>query len=185
MPEPDPISIFITRLNDLGVKYIVTGSVASIVYGQPRLTHDVDLVIELGADDTIGFIAAFPPETFYCPPEEVIRVEIGRQHRGHFNLIHYKTGFKADVYLSGKDDLHRWALSGRNQVEYEGSSLWVAPIEYVILRKLQYYQEGRSDKHILDIQSMVQISDSLIDDGLLEHKIAELNLEAEWRKIKS
>lgn len=185
MPEHDLVSIFITRLNNLGVKYIVTGAVASIIYGEPRLTHDVDLVIELNKDDIADFVSAFPLKEFYCPPEEIINVEISRQQRGHFNLIHHETGFKADVYLSGEDKLHRWALDNRKCVDYEGESLWLAPVEYVIIRKLAYYQEGRSEKHIRDIQSMLVISVNQIDFNLLDKKIHELGLEVGWRRVKS
>jgi hypothetical protein len=46
MPDHDLIKIFITRINSLGVRYMVTGAVASIIYGEPRLTHDLDLVID-------------------------------------------------------------------------------------------------------------------------------------------
>ena len=98
MQEHDLFRIFIDRLNRLNVRYIITGAVASTIYGEPRLTHDLDLVIELSTSEIIKFIDAFPPDEFYCPPKEVIMLEIGRRHRGHFNLIHQDTGFKADIF---------------------------------------------------------------------------------------
>ena len=88
MQDPNIFAIFTNRLNDLNVPYMVTGSVASIVYGEPRMTHDIDLVIELSNEDIKGFTALFPLDMFYCPPTEVIKVELGRGMRGHFNLIH-------------------------------------------------------------------------------------------------
>ncbi len=185
MPEHDLISIFITRFNRLNVTYFVTGAVASIIYGEPRLTHDLDLVIEISKGDIAGLITEFPLEEFYCPPEEIINVEMNRQQRGHFNLIHHATGFKADVYLSGRDQLQQWAIDNRQCIDYEGESLWLAPIEYVILKKLEYYQEGRSEKHLRDIQSMLEVSFSKIDSVFLENKIQELNLVTEWQKLKS
>ena len=124
MPDHDLIKIFISRLNRLGVRYIVTGAVASIIYGEPRLTHDLDLVIELNSEEVDRFATAFPIEEFYCPPSEVIQIEIARQQRGHFNLIHHNTGFKADIYPSGQDKLHQWALKNRNHVDFEGEILW-------------------------------------------------------------
>ncbi len=50
---------------------------------------------------------ALPAEEYYCPPLEVIDSERTRDQRGHFNLIHHETGFKADIYLVGSDELHR------------------------------------------------------------------------------
>ena len=75
---------------------MVTGAVAATIYGEPRLTHDIDLVIDLRLQDIEGFVDAFPFEEFYCPPPEVIRLEASRSQRGHFNLIHHDTGLKAD-----------------------------------------------------------------------------------------
>jgi hypothetical protein len=185
MPDHDLIKIFITRINSLGVRYMVTGAVASIIYGEPRLTHDLDLVIELHSEDVDRFATAFPIEEFYCPPSEVIQIEIARQQRGHFNLIHHHTGFKADIYPSGQDKLHQWALKNRDIVDFEGEDLWLAPIEYVILRKLQYYREGRSKKHLRDISGILEISSSQIDFKTLKDKIKKMGLEEEWGKISN
>ena len=118
---------------------MITGAVASIIYGEPRLTNDIDLVIRMTPDDLEAFADAFPIEDFYCPLQEVIRLEIARSQRGHFNLIHHATGFKADVYVSGRDELHHWGLANRKSFDVEGEKFWLAPIEYVILRKLEYY----------------------------------------------
>jgi len=51
MPEPNLFKIFTVRLNKMGIRYMVTGAVAAIIYGEPRLTHDIDLVIELKMDE--------------------------------------------------------------------------------------------------------------------------------------
>ena len=83
MHETSLFLIFVRRLNQLGVPYVVTGSVASMLYGEPRLTHDIDLVIELPRDRIEPLIAAFPADTFYCPPLDVIAVEAARASRGH------------------------------------------------------------------------------------------------------
>jgi hypothetical protein len=83
MPQTDPILLFLTRLNRLEIKYMVSGSVASITYGEPRLTHDIDIVVELDHRQ-VGFIpVAFPAPDFYCPPVEVIRLESDRPCNGH------------------------------------------------------------------------------------------------------
>jgi hypothetical protein len=164
---------------------MITGSVAVIVYGEPRMTHDIDLVMELEYKDTERFAEAFPIEIFYCPPAEIIKVEIGRSFRGHFNLIHHETGFKADVYLRGRDILHEWALKNRKKIEFKGEYIWVAPVEYVILRKLEYYREGKSEKHIRDIKGILSISADDIDFGELEKRVDSLGLSREWHLAKS
>jgi hypothetical protein len=179
---PDLISPFITRLDRLGLPYMVTGSTAGILYGEPRMTHDVDIVVAISAKDVDAFVAAFPIEDFYCPPEDVLAVEVRRGHRGHCNLIHHESGFKADIYIAF-DELHRWALAHRKTVELDGLALSIAPAEYVIVRKLEYFREGGSEKHLRDIRAMLDVSGTTIDHAQLATFVRERGLEREWSAV--
>jgi hypothetical protein len=176
MQEADLFGIFLRRLSDAGIRYMVTGSVASIIYGEPRMTHDIDVVLELHSDKVNFFVQVFPENEFYHPPLEVIQTEIRRETRGHFNLIHHDTGFKADIYPVGDDQLHRWAMEHRRCIDFQDMKVWVAPPEYVILRKLEFYEEGRSQKHLKDIAAMVQISRQIIDTDVIRTKAAQMGL---------
>jgi hypothetical protein len=184
MPEANLFLMFTQRLNALGVPYMVSGSVAVIIYGEPRLTHDVDLIVVLDWERIARLIEAFTPAEFYCPPIEVIAVEAAREQRGHFNIIHQETGFKADVYLSGRDPLHGWGLARARRLEVEGQVVMVAPPEYVIVRKLEYYREGGSEKHLRDIRSMLDTSPDAIDITELEMQISARGLQDVWRQIE-
>lgn len=184
MEEPNLFQIFINRLNKLGIRYMVTGAVAAIVYGEPRLTHDIDLVIELNTEEVEKMVESFSPKEFYCPPVENIKLEMKRSSRGHFNIIHFETGFKADCYLMGQDELHCWGMLNRKEFIVEGEPIWVASPEYVILRKLEYYQEGKSQKHLMDIANMLRISSPQIDFPQLQEKIRNCNLERAWAEVK-
>jgi len=185
MPEHNLFRIFVRRINKLSVPYMITGAVASIIYGEPRLTNDIDLVIDLKPDDVALFTDSFPIEEFYCPPSEVIKLEISRSLRGHFNLIHHATAFRADIYASGQDELHHWGLGNRKLIEVEGEEFWLAAAEYVILRKLEYYREGGSQKHLRDISGIVALSSDQIDFKVLEERIKDMLLEKEWNAAKS
>lgn len=70
MQPHDLLSIFIVPLEQSGFDYMVTGSVATTLYGEPRMTHDVDLVLMLKISDINRFISCFPASAFYCPPGE-------------------------------------------------------------------------------------------------------------------
>lgn len=175
---------FTERLHELGLRYMVTGSVAATVYGEPRLTHDVDVVLELSADDDVeALYAAFPEEDFYCAPLEVLKVEARRPQRGHFNIIDHETGFKADVYLTGQDEFHAWALEHRTAIPVGDSDVYFAPMEYVIVRKLTYYREGGSEKHVTDIVNMIQTSPEALDDDELDRWIERYGLREEWERV--
>ena len=184
MPERKLYHIFVGRFNKLGIRYMVTGAAASIIYGEPRLTNDIDLVMDLRPAEVETFSNSFPLEKFYCPPSEVILVEIARSQRGHFNLIQHETGFKADIYTLGRDKLNHWGLNNRKHFKIEGNELWLAPVEYVILRKLEYYREGQSEKHLRDIAGILTISPDQIDLKELNEKIGQLLLEKEWSAAK-
>ena len=184
MPPPSFPHIFVSPLNKIGLPYVITGAVASIVYGEPRLTNDLDLVVMMRNEDVKKFVEAFPAAEFYCPPVEVLTIEIRRPYRGHFNLIHHETGTKADIYLAGEDELHRWALSKKRQFALEKEKVWVAPPEYIIIRKLEYFREGGSEKHLKDIAGMLELSSNEIDFKQLERFVQRYRLEKEWAKAK-
>ena len=179
---PDLLEPFVSRLERLGVPYMVTGSTAGVLYGEPRMTHDVDIVIALRTADVEAFVAAFPLEDFYCPPSDVLAIEVQRRHRGHCNLIHHASGFKADIYIAF-DALHQWALSQRRKIDLDGIPMHVAPPEYVIVRKLEYFREGGSEKHLRDIRSMLDVSMDIIDRARLDGFVNERGLVAEWQRV--
>ncbi|MCB0342295.1 MAG: hypothetical protein KDD59_08620 [Bdellovibrionales bacterium] len=169
------------KLESAGFKYMTTGSVAAIFYGEPRLTHDIDIVIHLDADDVKKFERLFPLAEYYCPPEEVILIEMRRRPYGHFSLIHHSTGFKADIYLEGGDELHKWAFERTKRIVVsEGRGLFLAPPEYLIIRKLEFYREGKSSKHLQDISNILpQVKDQL-DMAFLNDQLKKRGLEPFW-----
>ena len=85
MPEADLLAIFVEPLERFGFRYMVTGSVAAMLYGEPRLTNDVDIVLGLDPADAPKLRQAFASDDFYCPPEDEIRIESARPSRGHVN----------------------------------------------------------------------------------------------------
>lgn len=185
MREPELFLLFVRPLNCAGIRYIVSGSVAAIFYGEPRLTHDVDCIVFLNANDVEKLFSAFPEKEFYMPPREIILSEIARERHGHFNIIHHGTSFKADLYLTGRDELNAWAFRNKREAEFEGEKIMLAPPEYVIVRKLEYFREGKSDKHLRDIRAMLAVSGEQLNHAELNGWIQQLGLEAEWRQVSS
>lgn len=181
MQEPNLFAIYTDILKKNKLEYFISGSVAAIVYGEPRLTHDIDLIISLNNNNITKFVDAFPSDLFYCPPKEVIKTEIKRTSRGHFNLIHQETGFKADVYLIGQEILQKWALENKIKINFAGSDIFLAPVEYVIIKKLEFYKEGHSQKHIEDIKNILINSEHLINFTFLNKNIKSMGLEEVWK----
>lgn len=176
--------VFTRKLNQIHARYMITGSTAALLYGMYRLTADVDIVVVLDSGQIAQLPVLFPIEEFYCPPVEVIRREAARSERGHINIIHHETGFKADFYLSGRDPLHQWAFDRARKMDVEGEPVFVSPPELVIIKKLEFYREGGSVKHVQDIHFLLSACQDL-DQTALEEKIQERGLESTWREVRN
>ncbi|MFN2623038.1 MAG: hypothetical protein ABR611_09350 [Chthoniobacterales bacterium] len=161
---------------------MAVGSVATASYGNYRTTDDVDVILLLTAENASRVADAFPQTEFYCPPADVIAIEASRPERGHFNLIHHATVFKADIYLARNDPLIGWALAHRRCLEVEDTDVWVAPPEYVIIGKLEFFREGGSEKHIRDIQGILKGAE--IDRSFLQREIATRGLQEAWNAVE-
>ncbi len=184
-PAPSLIGLFVAPINRAGIEYMVTGGLAAVVYGHPRLTLDIDLVIRFAAHEAGTFAALWSPDAFYCPPATTIIEEHGRGSHGHFHVIHKESAMRADVYLAGADELSAWALPQRVARTVEGETVQFAPIEYVIVNKLRYFQMGGSDRHLRDVARMMEISGEVVDLPTLDGWISRLNLAAEWAKARA
>ncbi len=178
----DLFLLFIVPLNRAKIAYMVTGSAAVTVYGEPRLTNDVDIVLSISQGDVDLLSTLYSNEMFYFPPVDVVHQELVRSNGGGFNVIHHETGFKGDFYVA-QDALHRWGMERRSCVDISGEQVWLAPPEYVILRKLQFHEEGGSEKHLRDIQGILRISAGLLATGALMQWVHELGLTETWKKV--
>ena len=180
MQEHNLFKIFTERLKKVGAPYMISGSVASIIYGEPRVTHDIDIIITIPIQLLKNFTKIFPEEEFYIPPLDILIMEAQRENKGHCNIIHHESGFKADIYFAGNDEFQLWALRNSVLIDFFGDKIPIAPIEYVIVKKLEFYKEGNEQKHINDIKSMLKISKDIISFELLNTFLKQFNLEKEW-----
>ena len=184
MTAPDLLAVFLDRFNQSGVEYMVTGSVASTIYGEPRLTQDIDLVMRLKPADGRLLNAAFPTDAFYAPPVEVLEEEGRRPSGGHFNLLHLETGLRADCYLAGESALNRWGLEHRRGTVVAGRTIWIAPPEYVIVFKLEFHRQGGSEKHLDDIARMLRVSGDRINESEIATWVRRMKLGGEWDRVQ-
>lgn len=182
MQIPDGVASILEPLERAGFPYMITGSVATILYGAPRITYDVDLVLDIPAQDAERFATLFPIADFYCPPVEIIAAELGRAVHGHFNLIHHASSFKADIYPC-RDWLQKWAMERRERQDWKTFPVWVAPREYVIVMKLAYHAEGGSEKHLSDIKNLLAVRGDGMDLDWIRARIEERGLEQGWRRV--
>ena len=176
----DLLTRFVAPFHRLGLPYMVTGGAAAIVYGDPRLTNDIDLVLDMQPEDASRVAEALQAEDTYVPPVEVLEVEAGRLTNGHFNVIHGPTSLRADVYVAGSDPLHVWGLARRLEIRLGSLSVSLAPPEYVIVRKLQYAAMSGGDRHLRDIHRMLARQLAPIDRDEIARYAQTHGVETMW-----
>ena len=156
-----------------GFDYMIVGSVAGAIYGEPRLTRALDLVVDIPVLAAVKFPALFSPHEFYVPPQEILSQEITRQ--GSIKLLHHQSGLKVDFVFRKQNAHSRIEFSRRRRLEIlTGLEAWIAAPEDVIIAKLRFYREGQSEKHLHDIRGI--IANTPLDRDYLEHWINELDL---------
>ena len=181
--EPDLIELFVRPLHTAGARYLVAGSLGSMLYSEPRLTLDIDLAVALEDSLLESLSTLYPKPDFYCPPLEVLAAENKRECRAHFKLIHVPSGYKADFYPSQRDPFFGWAWKARREIPLPGGTVHYAPPEYVIVWKVAYHAEGGSDKHVRDIRRMREISLGEIDDTILHAELDRRGLLAAYHRL--
>ena len=166
----------------LKIPYLVTGSVAAMAFGEPRLTNDIDIVAGIGEKHVKDFVTAFPSEEFYVT-EEIVREAIHRQ--GQFNIIHPASGIKVDVIMK-QDTPFDNSRFGRAHRIYPAESYqanFAAP-EDVIIKKMEYYKAGGSEKHLRDIAGILKISGEIVDWDYITEWAKRLDLTGVWDAIR-
>lgn len=152
-------------LERLGFRYFVTGSMATIFFGEPRFTNDIDIVVDLPATRIAEFCAAFPASEFYLSEETVHRAV---SRRGQFNIIHPNSGLKVDVMVPADSSFNRSRFSRAKRIRpASGFDAVFSSAEDVILKKMEAYREGGSEKHLRDIGGVLRISGEELDRGYI------------------
>lgn len=165
----------------LAIRYFVTGGMASIAYGEPRFTNDIDVVAEIPLAVVQQFLKEFPFPEFYVAEHAVIDAVV---QRFQFNILHPASGLKIDLILPKDNEYDRLRLSRAKQlpVSAELSASFASP-EDVILKKLVFFQDGGSEKHLRDIASILTVRREQIDLDYIREWSAKLGVSDEWRLI--
>jgi hypothetical protein len=141
-------------LENLGIPYMVVGGFAAIFYGEPRLTIDVDIVVDMEPEHIKPLVAAFPVPDYYVS-EEGIRDSL--QQGYPFNVIQPATGAKVDLVPLPRDPFTRSAFQRRQRLEFDEagrSATFITP-EDIIVAKLIAHRETGSDKHLRDARGVL------------------------------
>jgi hypothetical protein len=168
----EPVQItrrIVQEFEDLKIQYYVGGSLASSLHGIPRATQDVDIIADIAFHHIPKLVNAL--ETEFYIDGDMIKEAI--QRRSSFNLIHYDTMFKVDIFIPKSDTVAQEEMERRQQYQVSDSPqslLYLASAEDIILNKLQWFQMGGgvSERQWNDVLGVIQIQHKKLDRAYLE-----------------
>lgn len=172
-----PIDVFARvaqALEAIGAVYVVGGSLASSVHGLPRATNDIDIVADL-SEQHIDALAGALREQFYIAPD-VARQAV--REGGSFNIIHYESAIKADIFVAGDDAFRHAQIRRREACREAGESMFVLTPEDTILAKLRWYRDGGevSQRQWQDVVDVVQVQADRLDAEYLRQTAGTLGV---------
>jgi type IV secretory pathway TrbF-like protein len=179
---PEPIAVatdVVAVLTRINVPYVIGGSFASSVHGEPRSTNDIDMVVDLRQHQVDAFIDLISKDCYVSRDAVVDAIRIG----GAFNVIHIPTAIKVDVFVAASDVFDRERLRRRIAVPFgddgESVMLFVDTAEDVILRKLEWYRRGgeASERQWRDVAGVIDAQAARLDRAYLREWAATLNVE--------
>jgi hypothetical protein len=176
--EATRITLLVTQtLERLGIRYAVGGSLASSLHGVMRSTLDVDIVADMGLEHIQPLVAALSKE-FYAD-DEMMKDAI--EHHSSFNLIHYETAFKVDIFIRKTRAFDQMQLERRRTsviATDPEESIYITSPEDTILAKLEWYRMGGevSDRQWRDILGILKTREGELDLDYLRQWANELKV---------
>jgi hypothetical protein len=171
LPDPTAVAATVTRqLERLGIRYVIGGSFASSLHGEPRSTNDVDIVADLDQRSAVDLVQSLGPE-FYADRDAAIEAV---RSNASFNVVHVATAVKIDIFVAGTDALDQERLQRRQRVtvaaEDASESFFVDTAEDVVLRKLEWFRRGGevSERQWRDVIAVLRVRRELNHEYLLE-----------------
>ncbi len=179
LPDAIRVSLIVTRiLEEHGIPYLIGGSVASIIHGEPRLTNDIDLVADIREEQVSQLVAALETD-FYIDDRAVHRAV---RERKSFNILYLETMYKVDIFIPRGDEWSHEQMrlrEGKNLVEGDESTLrLVASPETTVLQKLWWFRRGNevSEQQWRDVLGVLKVKADRLDYDYLKLWAAKLTV---------
>jgi hypothetical protein len=169
--ELEVLKIITQRLREADIKYMISGSIAANYYTIPRMTRDIDVVIDLRENDIDKFISLFEGD-FYLN-REMVANEVSRH--GMFNLIYNRYVVKIDFIVKKSSAYHEIAFSRKKQVLIEQSPMWFVSAEDLVISKLMWAKDSHSEMQLKDVGNLISTVADL-DLKYIENWVRELDL---------
>lgn len=182
MSQQELLKRVVQTLNQAGIEYMLTGSVASSLQGEPRSTHDIDLVITIQSPQINRLVQAFTSPDFYLDRDAILDAI---RRKSMFNLINTKSGDKVDFWLLTDEAFDKSRFSRRCSEKFMGITLRVSSPEDTILAKLRWAKmSGGSEKQFTDALRVYEVQYGNLDTAYIEKWVKNLGVDALWNRLK-
>jgi hypothetical protein len=164
-----------------GVPYMLTGSLASSMYGIPRATNDVDIVIAPTRDQLLNVVQMFQRVGLNVHAESALNAY---RNRSQFNVIDFPKSLKVDLILQRDREFSIVEFKRRQTHEVEGIRLTVATPEDVVIAKLEWAKIGDSNRQLQDAAGILKMQRETLDFGYIEEWVEALQLHEQWTALQ-
>jgi hypothetical protein len=170
MNEVDIVRDISQRFEEVGIPYMLTGSMAMNYYAQPRMTRDIDVVIAIAPEDVHLLAGLFRPD--YYVSEESIRDALA--HESVFNFIHQDSVIKVDCIIRKRSEYRRVEFERRERISILDFSTFIVSKEDLIISKLFWAKDSRSEIQLGDVKNLLATG---YDVAYLQRWTRELGLD--------
>ena len=183
MPQQELLKKVIQALENTGIEYMITGSMASSLQGEPRSTHDIDLVVNLPKSAVQSLLNTFSEPDYYLDEHSIIEaIDRGLM----FNMIDTREGDKVDFWMLTDDPFDQSRFSRKYPEEVLGIQMLVSRPEDTILAKLKWANlSGGSEKQFVDALRIYEVQFENLDRQYLETWAATLRVNALLDRLKN
>jgi hypothetical protein len=182
MPQQELLKKVIEVLSNLQIDYMLTGSIVSSLQGEPRSTHDIDIVVAVKRSAAKDMTAAFPAPDYYLSEESILEA---LDSRGMFNLIEVNTGDKIDFWVLTNQPFDASRFRRKYVEDVMGMKLAVSAPEDTILAKLHWAKEsGGGEKHVGDALRVYEVQYGKLDLEYLRSWARELGVSSILEKME-
>ena len=171
--ELEVLKIVVERLDKCRIKYIVSGSIAMNFYAPPRMTRDIDIVVELPMSKAEDIYNLFKGD-FYIDSGSVVEAI---NEKGMFNVIHNEKVIKIDFIIAKDTDYEKVKFQRRVLKDIEGVRLSIISVEDLVLSKLLWAKDSHSQLQFIDVKNIISFNRGGLNLDYLQKWADRLSVE--------
>lgn len=181
MSQQELLIYIVKKLDLIGIEYMLTGSTVSSIQGEPRSTHDIDIIISIKEVEIEKFFSQINNKDFYLEKEAI---QDAVRNQTMFNLIEINSGDKIDFWILTDDPFDKSRFSRKQKINIFNYDVNITSCEDTMLMKLKWaHESGGSEKQLYDVLRLYELNFNQVDINYINFWIEKLNVKELWNEI--